>query len=79
MVYEPVSPSLEQATYRALNACLLLAHALHSRRIYTVEGLVSRRAESVYGHGVGLGSEHAQPSHPVQDALVERLGSQCGY
>lgn len=79
VVYEPVSPSLDQPTYRALNACLLLAHAMHSRHVYTVEGLVSRRAESVHGHGVGLGREHAHPSHPVQDALVERLGSQCGY
>ena len=79
VVYEPVSPSLDRPSYRALNSCLLLAQALHSRHIYTVEGLIERRASSVSGHGVGLGQEASVPSHPVQQAMVERLGSQCGY
>jgi len=51
------------ASYRAVNACLVLLPMVQGRRVYTVEGL--RRV------GGAL--------HPVQDAMVRELGSQCGY
>jgi xanthine dehydrogenase small subunit len=51
------------ASYRAVNACLVLLPMVQGRRVYTVEGL--RLA------GGAL--------HPVQDAMVRELGSQCGY
>ena len=76
IAYEPQSDSNEQASYRALNSCLLLTPTLHGRRIYTVEGLVTRQRG---GLGCGLGQESDAEAHPVQTALVERLGSQCGY
>ena len=82
VAYEPISPSLDQPTYRALNACLLLVHALHGRRIYTVEGLAEREGRTPLGGqagGVGLGSDHGKKPHPVQTAMVDTLGSQCGY
>jgi xanthine dehydrogenase molybdopterin binding subunit/xanthine dehydrogenase small subunit len=53
-------------TYRAINACLALLPMLEGREVVTVEGLVDER-----GPREGL--------HPVQRALVEKMGSQCGY
>ena len=50
-------------TYRAVNACLVLLPMVQGRRVYTVEGLRERTGEY----------------HPVQEALVRELGSQCGY
>ncbi len=50
-------------TYRAVNACLVLLPMVHGRRVYTVEGLREKTGEY----------------HPVQEALVRELGSQCGY
>jgi xanthine dehydrogenase small subunit len=49
--------------YRALNACILLMPMLEGRSVTTVEHL--RRKDG--------------PLHPVQQALVDMHGSQCGY
>jgi xanthine dehydrogenase small subunit len=49
--------------WRAVNACLVLLPMVQGRRVVTVEGLRARTGEH----------------HPVQDALVQGLGSQCGY
>ena len=49
--------------YRAVNACLLLLPMVQGRRVYTVEGL----------------RDPAGAYHPVQEAVVRELGSQCGY
>ena len=76
IAYEASTASSEQSSYRALNSCLLLTASLHGKRIYTVEGLVERRNQ---GLGNGLGQESEAKPHPVQSALVEKLGSQCGY
>ena len=51
------------ASYRAVNACLVLLPMVQGRRVYTVEGL-----RQVGG-----------ALHPAQDAMVRELGSQCGY
>ncbi len=51
--------------WRAVNSCLLLVPLLHGKQLFTVEGLRSGPGDA------GL--------HPVQRALVEALGSQCGY
>lgn len=48
---------------RALNACILLMPQLHGRAVRTVEGIA------------GPGGE----PHPVQAAMVEHHGSQCGF
>uniref|UniRef100_UPI002148DD1B FAD binding domain-containing protein n=1 Tax=Tahibacter caeni TaxID=1453545 RepID=UPI002148DD1B len=47
----------------AVNSCLLPVGALPGRDVITVEGV----------------SEAGRPLHPVQQALVECAGSQCGY
>jgi len=50
-------------TWRVVNSCILFLPALHGREVITVEGL-------------------GTPScalHPVQDAMVDTNGSQCGY
>lgn len=51
--------------WRAVNSCLLLVPLLHGKQIFTVEGLREKPGDE------GL--------HPVQRALVDALGSQCGY
>ncbi len=48
---------------RALNACILLLPQLHGRAVRTVEG--------ISGPGGAL--------HPVQQAMVDHHGSQCGF
>ncbi|QQA42111.1 xanthine dehydrogenase small subunit [Pelagovum pacificum] len=48
---------------KALNACILLLPQLHGKAVRTVEGL--------------SGPDGAE--HPVQTAMVEKHGSQCGF
>lgn len=48
---------------RPLNACILFLPQLHGKALRTVEGLTGPAGEM----------------HPVQDALVEHHGSQCGF
>ena len=50
-------------TYRAINACIALVPMFADREIVTVEGL----------------SAEGEPLHPVQQAMVECYGSQCGF
>ncbi len=49
--------------YRAVNSCLLPMGLLVGRRVLTVEALAARNG----------------PLHPVQQALIDTAGSQCGY
>ena len=49
--------------YRAVNACIQFVPALHGRQLLTVEDV--KRADGTL--------------HPVQQALVDRHGSQCGF
>jgi xanthine dehydrogenase small subunit len=53
----------ERIRYRAVNACILFAPQLHGKQLITVEHL--RRPDGCL--------------HPVQQALVECHGSQCGF
>lgn len=60
----------EGSTWRAVDACLLFLPMVHGGEVWTVEGLRDRSqamADPEAGH------------HPVQQALVETRGSQCGY
>ena len=52
-----------KATYRGVNSCIALLLAFAGREVITVEGLS--------GQGEAL--------HPVQEAMVDHYGSQCGY
>ncbi len=48
---------------KALNACILFMPQLHGKSVRTVEGV----------------SSPAGDLHPVQDAMIEHHGSQCGF
>lgn len=59
--------------YQAANSCLIPIGAVAGRDVITAEGLA---------HGQPQGLIQAQPLeqlHPVQAAMVETAGSQCGY
>ncbi len=58
----------DRAHYRAVNSCLLPMGALPGREILTVEAL---------SEAPPLGT--AAVLHPVQQAMVDCAGSQCGY
>ncbi len=53
-----------ERTLRAVNSCIALLPMVAGREIVTVEGLADDGARGL---------------HPVQQAMVERYGSQCGY
>lgn len=53
----------EQLVYRAVNACLVFVSALHGKQLITVEDLKNNDGSL----------------HPVQQALVDFHGSQCGF
>ncbi len=55
-----------KATYRAFNSCIALVPMFAGREIVTVEGLTKCGADG-------------KQLHPVQAAMVEHYGSQCGY
>ena len=56
-----------RARYQAVNSCLLPVGFLPGREVITVEALAPRATSEV------------TTLHPVQQALVEHAGSQCGY
>lgn len=51
--------------YKAINSCITLLVSLHGRHLVTIEGL----ADTAVG-------DHL---HPVQQAMVDQHGSQCGF
>lgn len=57
------TPENDTIHYRAIDSCLLFLPMLHGKHIITVENLKSPAGEL----------------HPVQRALVEKHGSQCGF
>jgi xanthine dehydrogenase small subunit len=50
-------------SYRAVDSCLLLLPMIHGKQIISVENLISPQGKL----------------HPVQQAMVETFGSQCGF
>ncbi len=55
-----------KATYRTFNSCIALVPMFAGREIVTVEGLAKCGADG-------------RQLHPVQQAMVDHYGSQCGY
>ncbi len=53
----------DAAGSRALNACILFLPQLHGKAVRTVEGIAGPKGEP----------------HPVQSAMVDHHGSQCGF
>lgn len=52
--------------YKALNSCLVFLPILHGKQLITVENLAIKKRQEI-------------KLHPVQQALVDLNGSQCGY
>ncbi|MCG7588464.1 2Fe-2S iron-sulfur cluster-binding protein, partial [Photobacterium sp. OFAV2-7] len=53
----------DKLQYRSVNSCLTFISALHGKQLITVEDLQSK----------------GNKLHPVQQAVVDFHGSQCGY
>lgn len=60
-------PAEQGVRYRHINACLMLVGHLHGKHLVTVEGLSTDKSQSL------------DTLHPVQRAMVECHGSQCGF
>ena len=56
----------ETIQYRAVDSCLLFLPAIHGKQLITVENLAQREGNRLI-------------LHPVQQAMVEKHGSQCGF
>src|SRR4051812_40903630 len=73
--------------YRAINSCLVPLPLMAGREIISVEGVACCPAPASSSDGAQSPSEREQPEkatrkcvlHPVQKAMVENFGSQCGY
>ena len=63
----------ERIRYRAINACIRLAHSIDGMALWTVEDLTEDPLiETSDAHtAAGL--------HPAQEAMVQAHGSQCGF
>jgi len=59
--------------YRAINACIRLAHSIDGLALWTAEDLA---ADPLIHTATG---SKAAGLHPVQEALVQCHGSQCGF
>jgi xanthine dehydrogenase small subunit len=57
----------EQWHYKSINACLMLVGNLHGKHLITIEALTTEKEPDI------------EDLHPVQRAMVECHGSQCGF
>jgi len=60
--------------YRAVNACIALAHSIGGKALWTAEDLAQDPLARPQDGAAPAGS-----LHPVQQALVDHHGSQCGF
>ncbi|MGL6202741.1 MAG: 2Fe-2S iron-sulfur cluster-binding protein, partial [Giesbergeria sp.] len=60
--------------YRAVNACIALAHSISGKALWTAEDLAQDPLVRPLDAAAPPGS-----LHPVQQALVDHHGSQCGF
>src|SRR4051812_8980765 len=74
--------------YRAINSCLVPLPLMAGREIISVEGVAGASGSgcsdgalspSSAGNARGDRAPRLQQLHPVQEAMVENFGSQCGY
>jgi xanthine dehydrogenase molybdopterin binding subunit/xanthine dehydrogenase small subunit len=65
--------------YRAINSCLVPLPLMAGREIISVEGVCSHAAASACGKAKRADTAARLQLHPVQKAMVENFGSQCGY
>ena len=60
--------------YRAINACIALAHSIDGKALWTAEDLAHDPLVRPQDAATPTGT-----LHPVQQALVDHHGSQCGF
>jgi xanthine dehydrogenase molybdopterin binding subunit/xanthine dehydrogenase small subunit len=70
--------------YRAINSCLVPLPLMAGREIISVEGVACASASGCSDGPAVAGSPYSAKQsgnalHPVQRAMVENFGSQCGY
>jgi xanthine dehydrogenase small subunit len=63
----------ERIRYRAINACIRLAHSIDGMALWTVEDLAHDPLIETAGAAPAAGL------HPAQEAMVQCHGSQCGF
>ncbi|MBS0453431.1 MAG: xanthine dehydrogenase small subunit [Proteobacteria bacterium] len=63
---------------QSVNACIQFLPTLNGKALFTVEDLKGQCAGQG-AHGSQHGKHPVTPLHPVQQALVECHGSQCGF
>ena len=69
-----------QMQYRAINACIRLAHSIDGLALWTVEDLaVDPLIQPPGVAGATTPPARAAGMHPVQEAMVQCHGSQCGF
>ncbi|MEJ8811029.1 xanthine dehydrogenase small subunit [Variovorax ureilyticus] len=62
---------------QTVNACIQFLPTLHGKALFTVEDL---KAQCGHGHDAQQHDKHpVQRLHPVQQAMVDCHGSQCGF
>ncbi|CAN5607924.1 xanthine dehydrogenase small subunit [soil metagenome] len=72
-------------TLQTVNACIQFLPTLHGKALFTVEDLKAQAATAACAQrGDAAARPHADkkpvvPLHPVQQAMVECHGSQCGF
>ncbi|MEJ2804530.1 xanthine dehydrogenase small subunit [Comamonadaceae bacterium PP-2] len=72
--------------YRAINSCIRLAHSINGMALWTVEDIAADQPGFVFPDETGAApAPVSAPSaaladlHPVQQAMVQCHGSQCGF
>jgi xanthine dehydrogenase small subunit len=68
--------------YSAINSCIRLAHSIDGMALWTVEDLTLDpllQTKSLRADGVKTPPVRAAGLHPVQQAMVQCHGSQCGF
>ena len=72
-----VVASVENDTlaYRSMNSCIALLGTLHGKQLITVEDLATK--DNNGGDGSNNGAKTTL--HPVQQAMLQQHGSQCGF
>ena len=68
----------DELVYRSVNSCIAFVGSLHGKQLITVEDLAGDGQSHETSHEPSRAPSLAE-LHPVQQAMVEQHGSQCGF